>query len=193
MNQAEFRKLALQEIDSVYRLACHLAARRDEADDLVQETYLRAFKSGVDFKLTPHGPRPYLFKILHNVVYTRASQAHHRPGALAEGYEPAAAAHDSAVETCSELASIDWEKVDERLKHAIAELPLAHRTVFLLCAVEGLRYREIADIVEAPIGTVMSRLYRARQELSAKLSDLAAEHGMTRRKTLEDDGSVVAS
>ena len=66
----EFRRLAVLELEAVHRLARHLAARPDHADDLVQETYLRAFKSRRDFHLTPLGLRPYLFKVLHNVVHT---------------------------------------------------------------------------------------------------------------------------
>ncbi len=67
----EFRGLVLEELDSVYRLACHLARSRDEAEDLVQETYLRALKSHSTFRTTDHGARPWLFTILHNAYKTR--------------------------------------------------------------------------------------------------------------------------
>jgi RNA polymerase sigma-70 factor (ECF subfamily) len=94
------------------------------------------------------------------------------------------------AERCSELSSLNWETVDERLKHAIGELPLPQRTVFLLCAVEGLRYRDIADIAGIPVGTVMSRLYKARQVLSARLAALSAEQGFGHRKKSGEDESV---
>ena len=74
---------------------------------------------------------------------------------------------------------MNWEEVDDQLKHAIEELPEHYRHVLLLWAVEGLKYREIAEIMDVVLGTVMSRLYRARAQLSQKLSDLAAEHGVT--------------
>lgn len=177
METNDFRKLALSEMDAVYRLAYHLAGQPQEVDDLVQETYLRAFKFGLSFKTTDHGIRPWLFKILHNVVNTRYSSDHRRRQ-LMEDLQvqavPVAAAHDGPIPDLSEL---NWDDVDERLKAAIDELPLAHRTVFLLCAVEGLRYREIADVMEVPLGTIMSRLYRARAQLSARLAALAAERG----------------
>jgi RNA polymerase sigma-70 factor (ECF subfamily) len=73
------------------------------------------------------------------------------------------------------LADLDWEQVDERLKRAIHDLPLAYRTVFLLASIEGLKYREIAEVLEMPIGTVMSRLFRARTTLLEALTDLAGE------------------
>ncbi len=70
---------------------------------------------------------------------------------------------------------IDWEQVDDRLKKAVAELPAAHRSVVLLWAVEGLTYKQIADVTDVPIGTVMSRLYRARQTLAEQVMSLAIE------------------
>ena len=68
--------------------------------------------------------------------------------------------------------------MDDRLKHAIDDLPDHYREVLLLWAVEGLKYREIADVLDVALGTVMSRLYRARGILTENLADLAAEHGM---------------
>lgn len=162
MEQSEFGNLALAELDAVYRLAYHLAQRPDEVDDLVQETYLRAFKFVGSYRPTDHGIRPWLFKILHNVLNTRLSQDQRRRE-LTDGlrHEAAVAPVDGDPHA-AELATINWDGIDERLKAAIAELSLAHRTTFLLCAVEGLGYREIADVTEVPVGTVMSRLYRAR-------------------------------
>ena len=77
-----------------------------------------------------------------------------------------------------DLQTLDGEYVDERLKHAIDELLDSYRQVLLLWAVEGLKYHEIADVLEVPLGTVMSLLYRARGMLNGKLSQLAAEQGI---------------
>jgi RNA polymerase sigma-70 factor (ECF subfamily) len=74
--------------------------------------------------------------------------------------------------------SVNWENMDERLYEAIRLLPVAHRTVFLLAAVEDLKYREIAEVVGIPVGTVMSRLSRARTVLAGQLRDLAAEQNL---------------
>ncbi len=79
----------------------------------------------------------------------------------------------------TEVSKIDWETVDDRMKSAVGDLPLSYRSVFLLCAVEELKYREIADIVGLPVGTVMTQMYRARAMLAVRLASLAAEHGMS--------------
>ena len=80
------------------------------------------------------------------------------------------------------LATLDWEQVDDRLKKAIDQLPEHYRQVLLLWAVEGLKYREVADVLDVPLGTVMSRLYRARAILSEQLAPLAGEHGIRVQK-----------
>ena len=188
----EFRALALAQLDAVYRLASHLARNRDEANDLAQETYLRAFRSAASYRPADHGMRPWLFKILHNVFHSRlAKDARDHAAADGAGHEPPpapppAGAGGGGAETRAD--AVDWDEVDERLKAAIQELSIPHRTAFLLCAVEGLGYREIAEITDVPVGTVMSRLYRARAILAARLAGLAAECGMGRAKRAGEGG-----
>lgn len=169
----EFRKLLLRELESVHRLAYHLCQSATEADELVQETFLRALRAFATFRVTERGPRPWLFKILHNVHKTRRGKAAKEAADSDLLDEQPARAPDPLPD------AIDWEQVDERLKKAIEALPTAHRAVVLLWAVEGLSYRQIADVTEVPIGTVMSRLYRARQTLAEQVADLAAENRMT--------------
>lgn len=184
MEQAEYRRLAIAELDAVYRLAFFLCDHAQEADDAVQETYLRAFKSGDGFELTAHGLRPWLFKILHNVINARANRESRQPPAAPDIANVVADGHFEADAPITEVARIDWECIDERMKRAIADLPRSYRSVFLLCAVEELKYREIAEVVGLPIGTVMTQMYRARAALSVRLASLAGEHGMSpRRKT----------
>jgi len=175
LSPSEFRALAIEQIDAVHRLACHLALRPEEADDLVQETYLRALKSAKDFELNDFGVRPYLFKILHNVFNSRLARDRRRAARLDDLDDEAAITQPDENDPPTQLAELDWDRVDERLKQAVDELPVPQRTVFLLCAVEDLRYREIADIVQVPLGTVMSRLYHARKALAGRLAELAAE------------------
>lgn len=179
MDSRAFRELALAELDAVYRMALHLARHADDAADLVQETYLRAFKAEAGFELRDRGVRPWLFKILHNVFYTKISRSRRDPVFVEDlGREADPRTGDDREPPAWDLASLDWEQVDDRLKHAIERLPDHYRSVLLLWAVEGLKYREIADVLEVPLGTVMSRLYRARSLLTAQLAGLAAEHGM---------------
>ena len=181
MSAEEFRNLVLAELDAVYRLAYHLARQPQEADDFVQETYLRAFRSADSYKASDHGVRPWLFKILHNVIHTRLSQELRQREVLDELKHQQAVPQSEFVPV-PDLSHIDWDRIDERLKAAIGELPLAQRTAFLLCAVEEMTYREIADVTEVPIGTVMSRLYRARAVLAERLAPLATERGLGREE-----------
>lgn len=157
-------------------MAHHLTRRDEEAADLVQETFLRALAAQDRFELRESGVRPWLFKILHNVFFTRLARDKRGPALLEEVGETPQAGDDQAP--CWDLATLDWEQVDDRLKRAIDDLPPHYRSVLLLWAVEGLKYREIADVMGVAIGTVMSRLSRARALLARPLEQLAREHGL---------------
>lgn len=174
----QFRQLALAELDAVHRLAVHLCRDAEAAADLVQETFARAFAAAPTFRLGERGIRPWLFKILHNVFYNRLGRQQREP-TLLDDLQAEAVAHELDAEPPAwDLSSLDWEYVDDRLKRAVDELPTTYRAILLLWAVEGLKYREIADVLDIPLGTVMSRLYRARMTLSAALADLAKEKGI---------------
>ncbi len=166
-------------MDAMYRMAMHLARNPEDASDLVQETYLKAFKAEGRFELREAGVRPWLFKILHNNFYTRVGRKNREP-ALSDdlSYQPDSTSGPGEAGPAWDLSHLDWEQVDDRLKHAIHDLPEHYREVLLLWAVEGLKYREVADVLDVPLGTVMSRLYRARSILTESLSGLAAEHGI---------------
>ena len=180
MDSAAFRELALAELDSVYRMAMHLTHHPDEASDLVQETYLKAMKAEDRFELRDpeKGVRPWLFKILHNAFYTRKGKQKREP-TIADDLAPQSVESElDAPPPAWDLEHLDWEQVDDRLKHAIEALPEHYREVLLLWAVEGLKYKEIAEVLGVALGTVMSRLYRARSTLSANLVEYAREQGI---------------
>jgi RNA polymerase sigma-70 factor (ECF subfamily) len=178
VDRKTFEKLSLEHLEAVYRLALQLARHPDEASDLVQETYLKALLAAERFEELGGGMRPWLFKILHNVFYTRLAKAKRAPASVDQLH---GAATDEPgpdePEPAWDLRSLDWEHVDERLKSAIEQLRPEYRTVLLLWAVEGLKYREIAEIQEIPMGTVMSRLHRARSILTEQLAEFAEEFG----------------
>lgn len=178
MPREAFQRLALNELDAVYRMALHLTRDPQEAEDLVQETFLRALRSESTFELRDSGIRPWLFKILHNAFYSRLQRQKREPTLADDMQHELAADELEHASPAWDLASLDWEAVDERLKQAIDELDPRYRDVLLLWAVEGLKYREIAEVLDIPMGTVMSRLYRARAVLSAQLGGLAREHGI---------------
>lgn len=178
MDRETFRQLALAEMDALYRMAMSLTRHPDEAADLMQETYLKAFSNENQFEMRDKGIRPWLFKILHNSFYTRLAKQKREPTLGDDMPEQTIAGEIDDPPPAWDLASLDWEQVDDRLKRAIEQLPEAYRSVLLLWAVEGLKYREIAEVLDVPLGTIMSRLHRARDILTTQLADLAAEHGM---------------
>ena len=179
LDSSGFRELALAELDAVYRMAWQLSRHPDEAADLVQETYLKALKAEGRFELREAGVRPWLFKILHNTFYTRYRKQKREPTLADDRLEGAVASEQDQPPPAWDLAHLDWEQVDDRLKRAIDDLPDHYREALLLWAVEGLKYREVAEVLDVKLGTVMSRLHRARAQLSEQLTDYAREQGIT--------------
>ena len=190
MERDRFENLALEQMDAVYRLSMRLARRPEEADELVQEVYARAFRPATIERFEdqsggedPAGSmRSWLFAICHNVFYTRIKREGRQPGSVGEFYGEASSERlpDEPLPVF-DRSQMDWEQVDGRLKAAIEDLKPEYREVLLMWGVEGLKYREIAAIMEVPIGTVMSRLHRARKLLTdALLADeaLAADLGV---------------
>jgi len=190
LERQEFEKLALEQLDAVYRMALHLSRRPDEADELVQEVYARAFRPNTIERFVDNssegggGMRSWLFTITHNVFYTRLKKEGRQPTAVDEFYD------ESGTETppdepppVFDRAGLDWEHVDDRLGSVIRELKEEYREVLLMWGVDGLKYREIAAILEVPIGTVMSRLHRARKLIADALlenEDTARELGLSK-------------
>lgn len=184
MERKEFEKLSIEHMDSLYRMAMHLTGHPDEAGDIVQETYLKALRVADRYEERGGGMRPWLFKILHNVFFTKLAKAK-RDGASYEDEPPGESEETAPGEAppAWDLATLDWEQVDDRLLAAINRLRPEYRSVLLLWGVEGLKYREIAEIHDVPIGTIMSRLHRARSVLAEELSELAEEMGWSRSST----------
>ena len=177
LERDEFEKLALSHLDAVYRMAMQLARNPEEASDLVQDTYLRALRVAERYEQRGGGIRPWLFKILHNVFYSKIAKDRRRPIPVEDF--PSAESGETPPDEAPpawDLGALDWEHVDGRLRDAIAGLKTEYRSALLLWGVEGLKYREIAEIQEVPIGTIMSRLHRARAILAIQLADLAEEN-----------------
>ena len=156
--------------DSLYNFAHWLTQNREEAEDLVQETYLKAlrafesFQSGTNF-------RAWMFQILRNTfLSSRSKLARRLTVPLDDGedgsFEPAA--------TCdtAELILIKRRDIDS-VRHAIDHLQVHFREPLLLCDVEEMSYREIAEVLSIPIGTVMSRVSRARKAVRDALAKSA--------------------
>ncbi|MBK7403228.1 MAG: sigma-70 family RNA polymerase sigma factor [Phycisphaerales bacterium] len=180
MQRAEFEKLALEHLDAVYRLALRLTRSPERAEDLVQDTYTRALRPKTVEQFDPASARPgsspsegmraWLFTICHNLFYSQVKRQSRAPTAVGEFFAEAAEGPlpDEPPPAWSR-ASFDWEHVDGRLRTAVEELREEYREVLLMWGVDGLKYREIGEILGIPIGTVMSRLHRARKILADRL------------------------
>lgn len=177
MNQAlrkRFEDIALPHLESVYRMARMLARDEAEADDLVQETFVRAYRAFAKFELRDHGAKPWLLKILHNNFYTLKGKQKRQPIAKEDiDAERVVEPPEHPPEEGITSITLDWDLFDEELKIAVEELQEEYRLALLLWAIDGLSYKEIAEICDCALGTVMSRLYRARQQLGQRLMDYA--------------------
>ncbi|HEV2388611.1 MAG TPA: sigma-70 family RNA polymerase sigma factor [Candidatus Acidoferrales bacterium] len=164
-NGASFAELALPLFDSLYNFARWLAQDRSEAEDLVQETYAKALRAFGSFEQGTNF-RAWMFRILRNTfLNSRTALAAARTVPIEE--DEYASVPPSAQETPESILLNLADR--EAIRQAIEELPVGFREVLLLSDVEELSYREIAEALAIPIGTVMSRLARARGELRKSL------------------------
>jgi RNA polymerase sigma-70 factor (ECF subfamily) len=174
MRKEEFESQALEHLDAVFRLAYHLTHSVDAAEELVQEVFVRAFRpsSIASYDPSRNAMRSWLFAICHNAFFTEAARRKPTMGSLPEGDLVEERYEDSAeVITAWNRPNIDWDLVDDDLRRCIDELRPEYREVLLLWGVEGMKYREIGEVLGVPLGTVMSRLYRARGILARRLEE----------------------
>ena len=179
LTQSEFERLAMEQLDMLYRVARRLTRDDATAEDLVQETFVRALRSSASFDLKEFGIRPWLLRILRNLHNTHYKQNKHEP--VADGQLLASVEAPEPLPVAGPSDGNIWENVDQQLMHAVESLPTEYQEVLMLWAIDELSYQEIADALDVPIGTVMSRLFRARQKLSEQLKDYAAKHGLLRQ------------
>lgn len=180
--QESFRNEALPEMEAVYRFALRLAGSPAEAEDLVQETYLRAWRSWEQY--TPGtNCKSWLFTICRNVFLRKQERGKRHDEILSEQApeDPESLSREAPVFAASQESdpegSFFREMVDDEVLAAIDELPEEYRTAVVLSDLEGLPYQEIADLMEVPVGTVKSRLFRGRRLLQNELYEYAVEMG----------------
>ena len=177
--RARFEVVAVPHLDAAYRMAWALTGNHAEADDLVQETFARALRAFGQFELRAYGARPWLLTILRNVFYTECNRRRHEASLPDDvGFDDFADRHSSTTTEPSTIDSINWELIDDELNQAVAGLQPEYRMVLLLWAFENLSYQEIADVCECALGTVMSRLHRARQQIKHHLGEYIQERRM---------------
>ena len=179
---ASFLDEAIPHMDAVYRFALRLAGTQDSAEDLVQDTYFRAFRAWEQY--TP-GTRckSWLFTICRNVFLRKRERGQRHDEILTEtAYEdPRALSREAPVFAASKGTDPEGEFfnsiVDEEILRAIGDLPDEYRVAVVLSDLEDLSYNEIAEIMEIPVGTVKSRLFRGRRQLQDRLHAYAVEMG----------------
>ena len=183
--RASFQEEAVPHLDAVYRFALRLSGSPDEAEDLTQETFLRAWRSWEQY--TPGtNCKSWLFTICRNVFLRQRERGKRHEEILKEEVgetgpegEPVSAVNPVWISTLGQdpEGSFFDSIVDEEILRAIDELPEEYRTAVVLSDLEGLSYEEIAETMDVPVGTVKSRLFRGRRRLQKVLYDYAIEMG----------------
>ena len=180
---SEFEKEAIPHLDAVYNFALRLTGDEDDADDLVQETYLKAFRFFDKFEKGTNC-KAWLFRILKNSFINDYRKIKSEPDKV--DYEDVQNFYENIksdeVETQHYEPDAYNDLMGDETTKAIAELPDDLRTVIILNDLEGFTYEEIADFVDVPVGTVRSRLHRARKMLYSQLYDYAKGRGFVKAK-----------
>ena len=183
-----FRKLCLENINSLFSAGLRMTRNREDAEDLVQETYLKAVRSAHLFDESLNG-RAWLFKILTNSFRDRYRKKVKSPIQVELDDQGEYVLYDQFTDAVPEKDPKDSIEefmrhfLDDEVKVAIEELPDQFRLVVILADLEDFSYKEIADIIDAPIGTVMSRLFRGRKLLQKQLWDYARKKGIIKDGT----------
>lgn len=165
-----FEAEAMDHINDLYRTALRLTRDATDADDLVQETYMQAWKSFDNYELGTNC-RAWLYKILFNKFDHYRRKKYTQAKYIQE-------ADDLVFANASVNAPLPENLTDTEVIGALNKLPDHYRSVVLLADVHEFDYKEVAEILEIPIGTVMSRLSRARGQLKKSLARVAAEYGI---------------
>ena len=183
-DQSAFAEQAMEYMPQLYSAALRMTRNAADAEDLVQETYLKAYR-GFDRFEEGTNLRAWLYRILTNTFINMYRSKKRRPTEteLDEGEDLYLYRRLGGLEAARATRSAEDELMDffteSEVKDAIESLPEQYRLVVLLCDVEGFSYKEIAEWLEIPIGTVMSRLHRGRKALQKQLYEFAVERGLT--------------
>jgi len=178
IREDEFIKEALPHEDALYNYALKISGNSDDAQDLVQETYYKAYRHFDKFQ-TGTNSKAWMFMILKNSFINDYRKSKREPYKL--DYEQIQNFYENVKSDRAQENNLDKEfyndLLDDELTEAIDQLPTKMREVFLLCDLDGNSYEETAELVGCPVGTVRSRLHRARHMLQETLMDYAKEKG----------------
>ncbi|MCX8107129.1 MAG: sigma-70 family RNA polymerase sigma factor [Ignavibacterium album] len=174
----DFEREAIPHMDALYNYAIKMTGDSDDADDLVQETYLKAFRFFDKFEKGTNC-KAWLFRIMKNTYINKYRKETKEPDKI--DYEEVENYYENIKPSSTDTAHLEKDiydnLLDDELSEAINSLPEDFKTVILLCDIEGFSYEEIADFIDVPVGTVRSRLHRARKMLFTKLHKYASKRG----------------
>jgi RNA polymerase sigma-70 factor (ECF subfamily) len=182
-DQARFAELAMEHMGSLYTAALRMTRNPADAEDLVQETYLKAYRAFGSFQEGTN-LKAWLYKILTNTFINSYRSRKRRPEQteLDDVEDLYLYRRLGGLEAVSASRSAEEEVLDHftesDVKEAVEALPEQFRMAVLLADVEGFSYRDIADILDIPIGTVMSRLHRGRKALQKALHQFGIQRGL---------------
>src|SRR5262249_11572820 len=174
----DFEAMALPHLDSLYGTALRLTRNERDAEDLVQDAVLKAFRFFHRFEQGTNG-RAWLFKILTNTFFNKYRKRQRERDVLeaVEGEGADGLLSDGAKQVTRDPEAVLLGRLlTDRIQAALDALPADFRLAVMLADVEGFTYREIAEIMECPVGTVMSRLYRGRRLLQNRLRQVGVVH-----------------
>jgi RNA polymerase sigma-70 factor, ECF subfamily len=170
-----FEREALVHLDSLYRVALRLTGNAADADDLVQETMLKAYRAWHQYERGTNAKGWLLTILRHAFINEYRRRTRHPETVDVDTIEPFAVF--SEIQDDDPQGAFFDKIVDDEVLKAIDQLPEAFRETLVLSDVEGMSYQEIAKILEIPVGTVKSRLFRARQLLQGRLYKYAVDNG----------------
>ena len=182
----------MQYAPQLFSTAVRMTRNRSDAEDLVQETYLKAWRA-FDSYQDGTNLRAWLFRIMTNTYINKYNAAQRRPSEteLDEVEELFLFRRLGSFDPTRMNASAEDQMMemftDDEVKNAIEELPDTYRMPLLLSDVDGFSYKEIAEMLDIPIGTVMSRLHRGRKSMQKRLYDFAKERGLVNEELLRTD------
>lgn len=176
--QKDFEEEIVPHLDAMYNFALRLTSDPSDAEDLVQDTIVKAFRFFSSYEKGTNA-KAWLFRILKNSYINNYRKQSKQPNQVdydevSEFYETIRA---DRTDTSDLEDKMFRELVDDDISQALEELPEDFRTVVLLCDVEGFTYEEIANMLDVPIGTIRSRLHRGRNLLKAQLKEYAEKRG----------------
>ena len=176
--QQSFQSETLPHQNALYNFALKMARNSDDAQDLVQETYYKAYRSYHQFENATNS-KAWMFMILKNTFINNYRKLQREPGKV--DYDEIEEFYENIKSNQARDNNLDFDfynnLFDDELSTALARLPVKMRQVYLLCDLEGYTYEEIAELVDIPIGTVRSRLHRARKLLQDALFGYAKLNG----------------